>query len=147
MTTSGWNEQVVEEFRANEGRVGGMFEGANMIILHHRGRRSGTEYLAPVVFFTPDDLGEDAAAGTRYIVASAAGAPKNPQWYDNLTAAGQITVEVGTQTFEVDVEDLAGDEHDRVLTAIKTKAPGFGEYETKIAGARVMPVLALRPAA
>ena len=139
MTTSSWNEGIVAEFRANEGRVDGQFKGANMILMHHVGRRSGTRYIAPVVYFTRED-----APGAMFVVASAAGAPRNPQWYDNMTGAGRASVEVGTETFDVDVEEVTGERYRQVFADIKQQAPGFGDYEKKIDGARVLPVLALR---
>lgn len=138
MTTSNWNETVIAEFRANDGKVA-QFAGADLVVMHHVGRRSGTEYLAPVVFFTQDD-----ASGTMYVVASAAGAPRNPQWYDNMTAAGRASVEVGRETFDVDVEEITGAHYERVFADMLTTAPDFADYETKIAGARVMPILTLR---
>jgi deazaflavin-dependent oxidoreductase (nitroreductase family) len=139
MTMSGWNESVVAEFRGNGGRVGGQFAGANMILMHHVGRRSGTEYIAPVVFFTRAD-----DPGAMFVVASAAGAARNPQWYDNMTSAGHATVEVGTESFEVEVSEVTGERYAQVFGDIKAQAPGFGEYEKKIAGVRTMPVLVLR---
>ena len=97
---SDWNEKVIAEFRANEGRVGGRFEGAPMVLLHHTGRTSGREYVDPA--------GLPARRHRRrtiYVFASAAGAPKDPQWYDNIVAAGQTTVEVGTETYQVTRRD------------------------------------------
>jgi deazaflavin-dependent oxidoreductase (nitroreductase family) len=136
-----WNTKIIEEFHANEGHVGGNFEGAPITILHHTGRKSGTEYLAPVMY--------QAAEGdpdTIYVFASAAGAPENPAWYVNMTAAGEATVEVGTQKYPVTVTELRGPERDRVYAEQVKRYPGFGEYEEKTAGIRTIPVLALHRA-
>ena len=138
---SDWNDQVIAEFRANGGKVGGQFDGADLVLLHHVGRKSGDSYIAPLVYFTD---GDDAS--TIYVVASAAGAPKHPQWYENVTAAGTTTIELGTGTEQVRVEDLQGAERDRVITDIKAEAPGFGDYEKKTEGIRTIPVLALHRA-
>ena len=89
---SDWNTKVIEEFRANEGQVGGPFEGAPMVLVHHRGRRSGRETVAPMMY-----LAKGGDPSTMYVFASKAGAPTNPDWYHNLVAAGTATVEVGTE--------------------------------------------------
>ena len=135
-TTNDWNAQVVADFRANKGQVGGNFEGAPLVIMHHVGRKSGTEFLAPVMYQRADDK-------TIYVFASAAGAPKNPDWYENMTTAGSATVEVGTETYAVTVTELTGDERDRVYAEQVSRFAGFGEYEEKTAGLRTIPVLAL----
>ncbi len=132
-----WNTQVIEEFRANAGQVGGNFAGAPIVIVHHHGRRSGREYVAPVMYMAADD------PDTIYVFASKAGAPTNPDWYDNLVTAGRGSVEVGTDTYPVTVRDLAGDERDRIYAEQARRYPGFAEYEKKAAGVRTIPVLAL----
>jgi deazaflavin-dependent oxidoreductase (nitroreductase family) len=130
---NGWNEQVIAEFRANGGKVGGMFEGASMILVHHFGAKSGTERVSPIVWF-PD--------GDRIlIIASKAGAPTNPDWYHNLKAHPRVTVEVGTETFPVVAEELPRAERDEKWAQITSAAPGFAEYQEKTT--RVLPVLAL----
>jgi deazaflavin-dependent oxidoreductase (nitroreductase family) len=130
---NGWNEQVIAEFRANGGKVGGMFEGASMILVHHFGAKSGTERVSPMVWF-PD--------GDRIlIIASKAGAPTNPDWYHNLKAHPRVTVEVGTETFPVIAEELPRAERDEKWAQITSAAPGFAEYQEKTT--RVLPVLAL----
>ncbi len=136
---AGWNDQIIEEFRANDGHVGGNFEGAPMVLLHHRGRKSGTEFVAPLMY-----LADDADADVIYIFASAAGAPKNPDWYFNVADAGDAVVEVGTETHSVAVSDLAGAERDRVFSEQARRYPGFAEYAEKTEGIRTIPVLALR---
>ena len=128
-----WNKQVIAEFRANGGKVGGQFEGAPMILVHHVGAKSGTERVSPMVYF-PD--------GDRYlIVASKAGAPTNPDWYHNLKANPHVDVEIGTETFPVTVEELSGTEREEKWARITAAMPGFAEYQQKTS--RVIPVLAL----
>ncbi len=128
-----WNARVINEFRANGGKVGGQFEGANMILVHNFGAKSGTERVSPMVYF-PD--------GDRFlIIASAAGSPKNPDWYHNLKARPEVTVEVGTETIPVVVEELPPAERDEKWAQITAVAPGFAEYQTKTS--RTIPVLAL----
>ncbi|HEY3923529.1 MAG TPA: nitroreductase family deazaflavin-dependent oxidoreductase [Acidothermaceae bacterium] len=136
-----WNTQIIEEFHANEGRVGGNFEGAPITILHHKGRKSGQEYLAPVMYLPSDDDPD-----TMYVFASAAGAPEHPAWYVNMTTAGNATVEVGTESYPVTVTDVTGAERDRIYAEQVKRYPGFGEYEVKTAGIRTIPVLALHRA-
>jgi deazaflavin-dependent oxidoreductase (nitroreductase family) len=119
-----WNAKIIEEFRANEGRVGGPFEGADMILVHHVGARSGTERVTPLVHFPQGE-------GRTVIVASKAGAPTNPDWYHNVKANPRLAVEVGTETFPVDATEIVGDERTEVWEAIKAKNPGFAEYERK----------------
>ncbi len=131
-----WNQGIIEEFRANEGRVGGPFEGATMILVHHIGRASGKEYVNPLVYLPGDD-------GSMYIFASKAGAPAHPDWYRNLMAAGEATVEVGSEDFRVTVTELTGDERDRIYAEQVKRMPGFGEYEQKTDGIRTIPVLRL----
>jgi deazaflavin-dependent oxidoreductase (nitroreductase family) len=131
-----WNQGIVEEFRANEGLVGGMFEGAPMILVHHVGRSSGTEYVTPLVYLPGD-------GGSVYIFGSKGGAPTHPDWYLNLVAAGQTTVEIGAESFPVLVTEVAGPERDRIYAEQVRVNPGFGEYAKKTEGVRVIPVLHL----
>jgi deazaflavin-dependent oxidoreductase (nitroreductase family) len=139
-----WNEHVIDDFRANEGRVGGNFTGAPVVLLHHAGRKSGREFVAPTMYLAGEDGGADPA--TIFVFASKAGAPENPEWYRNLVAAGRGTVEVGTETYPVEVRDVTGDERDRVYAEQARRYPGFAEYEVKAGPYRVIPVLALRRA-
>jgi deazaflavin-dependent oxidoreductase (nitroreductase family) len=135
---SDWNEKIIEEFRANEGRVGGPFEGAPMILIHHIGARSGTERVTPLVYFPQDD-------GQMVIIASKAGAPTNPDWYHNLKANPKIDVEVGTETFPVEVGEVVGEKRDEIWSRVVDAMPGFGEYQVKTD--RKIPVLVLQRAA
>jgi deazaflavin-dependent oxidoreductase (nitroreductase family) len=133
-----WNAKIIAEFRANEGRVGGNFEGAPMVLLHHRGRKSGREYVTPTMY-----LPHDSEPDIIYVFASKAGAPTNPDWYHNLTGAGDGSVERGTEAYNVTVRELTGDERDRVYAEQARRYPGFAEYERKAAGVRTIPVLEL----
>jgi deazaflavin-dependent oxidoreductase (nitroreductase family) len=133
-----WNNTVIAEFRANDGKVGGNFEGAPMTLLHHRGRNSGTEFVAPVMY-----LADESDPATIYVFATKAGAPTNPDWYYNLTAAGTGSVEVGTESYRVDVSEVTGDDRDRIYAEQARRYPGFAGYETKTQGIRTIPVLAL----
>ena len=128
-----WNKKIIEEFRANGGKVGGQFEGATMILVHHIGAKSGTERVSPLAYFPDEDR--------MLIVASAAGSPKNPDWYHNLKAHPRVDVEVGTETFPVVAEELPRAERDEKWKTITSVAPGFADYEKKTS--RVIPVLAL----
>jgi deazaflavin-dependent oxidoreductase (nitroreductase family) len=139
--TSNWNAKVIAEFRANQGRVGGGFEDAPITLVHHRGRKSGRDYVTPTMYLAADDDPE-----TIYVFASKAGAPTHPDWYYNLTAAGETRVEVGTDSYTVTVNELTGDKRDRVFAEQARRYPGFAEYADKTAGIRTIPVLALRRA-
>ena len=104
---SDFNDKIIAEFRANEGKVGGYFAGAPIVLVPHKGRRTGREFVSPVMYL-PD--GE----GRIYVFGSKAGAPEHPDWYRNLLASGDATVEVGTETYPVRVTEIAGEERDRV---------------------------------
>lgn len=132
-----WNTQVIQEFRANRGKVGGNFAGAPMALIHHYGRSTGREFVTPTMYLA------DSQPGTIYVFASKAGAPTNPDWYENLVAAGHGEVEVGVETYSIAVRDLKGVERDRIYAEQARRYPGFAEYETKTAGIRTIPVLAL----
>jgi len=136
-----WNQKVIDEFRANGGQVGGPFEGAPMVLVHTRGRKSGQEYVNPMMYM-PSERGD----GTIYVFASKAGAPTNPDWYYNLTAAGEASVELGTSSSQVTVSELTGEERDTIYAEQARRYPGFAEYAEKTAGIRTIPVLALTPA-
>jgi len=131
-----FNRQIVEEFRANDGKVGGQFEGAPVLLLHTTGAKSGEERVNPVMY---------QADGDRFAVfASKAGAPTNPDWFHNLRANPQATVEVGTDTVEVMARVADGEERDRIWERQKQEYPFFADYE---AGTdRTIPVVVLEPA-
>jgi deazaflavin-dependent oxidoreductase (nitroreductase family) len=133
-----WNAQVIAEFRANAGKVGGNFEGAPVVLMHHVGRKSGKESVNPVMY-----LADDSDPATIFVFASKGGAPTHPDWYWNMTEAGRTTIEVGTETYEVTVREVTGVERDTVYAEQARRYPGFAEYEEKTAGIRTIPVLAL----
>ena len=128
-----WNQKIIEEFRANAGRVGGYFEGAPMILIHHIGARSGRERVNPVTYL-PD--GNDMV-----ITATKGGAPTNPDWYYNLKERPRIMVEVGTGTFPVEASEVRGEERDELWRRLVEMRPGFAEYETKTS--RIFPMFRL----
>jgi deazaflavin-dependent oxidoreductase (nitroreductase family) len=136
-----WNAKTIADFRANEGRVGGMFEGAPITLVHHRGRKTGLDYVSPMMYLADDNDGK-----TIYVFASKGGSPTNPDWYYNLTTAGLARVEVGTETYDVTVSELTGQERDRVFEEQARRYPGFAGYAQKAAGIRTIPVLSLRRA-
>jgi deazaflavin-dependent oxidoreductase (nitroreductase family) len=136
-----WNAKTIAEFRANEGRVGGIFEGAPMVLVHHRGRTSGRTYVTPVMYL-PHVTDPDVI----YVFATKGGAPTNPDWYRNLSAAGDASVERGTETYQVTVRELSGPERDRIYAEQARRYPGFAEYARQTVGVRTIPVLELRPA-
>ena len=136
-----WNDKIITEFRANGGRVGGNFEGAPVTLVHHRGRKSGRESVNPLMYL-PDDADND----TIYVFATKGGEPSNPDWYYNLTAGGQGTVERGTETYPVTVRELQADERDRIYDEQGRRFPGFAEYARQTEGIRTIPVLALQRA-
>ena len=136
-----WNTKTITEFRANEGRVGGVFEGAPLVLLHHRGRKSGSEYVTPIMYLA-DDTEPDAI----YVFASKGGAPTHPDWYDNLITAGDGSIERGTETYRVTVREVTGTDRDRIYAEQARLYPGFAEYADKTVGVRTIPVLELRRA-
>ncbi len=134
-----WNAQIIAEFRANGGKVGGQFEGAPVVLMHHVGRRSGKESVNPVMYLQSED-----DPGTIYVFASKGGHPANPDWYYNMTEAGRASVEVGTETYDVTVREVLGEERDEIYAEQARRYPGFAEYQAKTD--RVIPVVALVPA-
>ncbi len=130
-----FNAQVIEEFRANAGRVGGPFEGMTLLLLHHTGAKSGAERINPLVYLKD---------GERYVIfASKAGAPTNPDWYHNVKAHPDVTIEVGTDTFAARAQEATGEERDRLYRAQAERAPQFADYESKTS--RVIPVIVITP--
>ncbi len=130
---SDWNRQVVEEFRANEGRLGGNFEGAPVLLLHTWGRKTQTERVNPMMYLAQD--------GRMFVFASKAGAPVDPDWYLNLRANPQVTVELGTETFTATAVPVTGPERDTLYAEQARRNPGFAEYQAKTD--RVIPVVEL----
>jgi deazaflavin-dependent oxidoreductase (nitroreductase family) len=133
---SDFNARIIDEFRANEGRVGPPFEGTPLLLLHHTGARSGKTYTNPLAYLRDGD---------RYVVfASKAGAPSNPDWYHNLKAHPQVEIEVGAETLPVQAFEAEGDERERLFATQAERSPAFGEYQEK-AGGRLIPVIVLAP--
>lgn len=130
-----WNSKIIEEFRANEGRVGGPFAGAPMLLLHTTGAKTGQERVNPMMYLDLD--------GHRYVFASKAGADTNPDWYWNLVAHPGVTVEVGTERYEANATPVTGGGRDRIYAEQARQYPGFAEYEQKTS--RVIPVVELVP--
>jgi deazaflavin-dependent oxidoreductase (nitroreductase family) len=130
---SDFNSGIIEEFRANGGKVGGPFEGAPLLLLTSTGARSGASRVNPMMYL---------ADGRRlYVFASKAGAPTNPDWYHNLLAHPRAAVEVGQERFDVVASVLTGAERDEIYQRQAALYPGFAEYEAKTT--RTIPVVAL----
>ena len=132
---SDFNTPIIDEFRANGGKLGGNFEGAPMLLLHSTGAKSGKERVNPMMY---QRVGDDYA-----VFASKAGAPTNPDWYHNLVANPDVTAEVGTETKELRARVAKGDERDKIWQAHKTQWTGFADYESKTD--RQIPVVILEP--
>ncbi|HEV7721698.1 MAG TPA: nitroreductase family deazaflavin-dependent oxidoreductase [Iamia sp.] len=131
-----FNRQIIEDFRANEGQVGGGFAGAPILIVHSTGAKSGQERLSPLVF---------RADGDRWVIfGSKGGAPTHPDWFHNLVVNPEASIEVGTDTVPVTATVAEGDEHDRLWEAQKAAMPGFAEYEEKAGGRRIPVVILTR---
>lgn len=129
-----FNQPIIEEFRANHGRVGGWFEGARLVLLTTTGARSGKPHTTPVGYYPDGD-------GRILVIASAAGAPKHPAWYHNLLANPRVTVESGVFTYEADATVLEGDERDRAFARAVEADSGWADYQARTS--RVIPVVAL----
>ncbi|MFD0906079.1 nitroreductase/quinone reductase family protein [Actinomadura sediminis] len=131
-----FNRQVIEEFRANEGRVGGMFEGGRLLLLTTTGARSGARHTVPLGYLPdgPERL---------LVIASAGGSPRHPAWFHNLVANPRVTIETGAFTVEADAVVLAGEERDRLFARAAEADPGWAGYEER--AGRTLPVVALTP--
>jgi deazaflavin-dependent oxidoreductase (nitroreductase family) len=132
-----WNQAIIEEFRANGGRVGGQFAGAPLLILHSVGAKSGKTRVNPLMY---QDLGHGCVA----VFGSKAGAGTNPDWYHNLMANPRATVELGTETFDVTARVARGEERTRIWSTQKQRYPNFAAYERKTK--REIPVVILERA-
>ena len=131
---SDWNATIIEEFRDNEGLVGGMFEGAPLLLLNHTGAKTGTERVSPLMY---QDLGSSLA-----VFASKAGATDNPDWYHNLLANPDTVIEIGPETKTVSARVAPDEERGPIWSKQKTDRPQFAEYE-ETAGDRQIPVVIL----
>ena len=128
-----WNAQIIKEFRENEGKVGGQFEGAPLLLLSTTGAMSGQPRTNPLVY-----LGD----GDRSVIfGSKGGAPTNPDWYHNIRANPSVTVEQGSENFEATATIVEGNECDRLFSTQKERFANFAEYEANTD--RVIPVVVL----
>ncbi len=134
-TINAFNKTIVDEFRANDGKVGGQFEGANLLLLTTTGAKSGQPRLSPLAYFRVD--------GKLIIIGSFAGADVNPGWVHNLRANPAAHVEIGTESSDVIARELPSAERDELFPKITAAAPGFAEYQAKTT--RVLPVFELQP--
>lgn len=128
-----FNKAIVEEFRNNDGVVGGPFEGATLLLLHTVGAKTGQPRLSPLAYLTVD--------GKMLIVGSYAGAPKDPAWVHNLRALPKAHIEVGTEAYDVDVRELPREERDALYPKIVEIAPTFGQYQANTD--RIIPLFEL----
>ena len=133
---SDWNARVIEEFRANGGKVGGDMEGWQVVLVHHTGAKTGAERVNPLVYQRLD--GDDIA-----VFASAGGRTKTPDWFHNLVAHPDTPIEIGTETREVRARIAEGDERERIWERQKQAMPQFAKYEET--ANREIPVVVLEP--
>jgi deazaflavin-dependent oxidoreductase (nitroreductase family) len=131
-----WNSKIIEEFRANGGKVGGNFTGAPILLLHTTGARTGLERVHPMMYRKVD--------GGYAVFASKAGAPTNPDWYHNLVANPHVRAEIGSATVALTARVANHAERERIWGAQKADYPGFADYEQKTT--RQIPVVILEPA-
>jgi len=135
MAEGDFNAGVIEEFRANAGKMGGNFEGAPLLLLTTVGAKSGKTRVNPIMYLEE--------GGRRYVFASKAGSPSNPDWYYNLLANPHVSIEVGSETIEVTATPVEEGERSRIYAEQARRYPGFGDYQAKTD--RVIPVVALDP--
>lgn len=128
-----WNKKIIDEFRANNGQVGGQFEGAPMVLLTTTGAKSGKQRTNPLVYLADD--------GHVVVFASKAGAPTHPDWYHNLVAHPSVTVEVSDQRYTATAREVTGEERDRLYSAQASLMPNFKNYQE--ATPRLIPVIVL----
>jgi deazaflavin-dependent oxidoreductase (nitroreductase family) len=132
---SDWNKKIIEEFRANGGKVGGGFEGKPLLLLHTKGAKSGEERVNPVAY-TKD-------ADKLVVIASKGGAPTNPDWYYNIVANPLVTVEVGTEKIQAQATLATEPDRSRLYDQMAEVMPGFNDYKLKTT--RNIPVIILTP--
>jgi len=137
-TINAFNNSIVEEFHTNDGKVGGQFANATLLLLTTKGAKSGKERISPLAYFHVD--------GKLIIIGSFAGAPVNPAWVHNLRANPQARVEVGSQSgidvFDVTARELPASERDELFPKVTAVAPGFAEYQAKTS--RMIPLFELQ---
>jgi deazaflavin-dependent oxidoreductase (nitroreductase family) len=129
------NKAIIDEFRANGGKVGGRFEGKSLLLLHTKGAKSQQERINPVACIKDGDR--------LAVIASKGGAPTNPDWYYNVVANPQVTVEVGTEKFQAHASVASESERARLYEKMVEMMPGFDDYRRKTT--RVIPVIVLTP--
>ena len=134
-----WNAKIIDEFRANGGRVGGQFEGAPILLLHTKGRKSGQERVNPMMY---QQAGSDVA-----VFASRGGSPENPDWYYNAKADPNVEIEIDSKRLVARAREAVGEERERIWSKQKQDYPGFAEYEAATEGVREIPVLILEQVA
>ena len=134
-TINAFNRSIIDEFRANAGKVGGQFAGADLLLLTTTGAKSGQRRVSPLAYFRID--------GKLIIIGSFAGAPVNPAWVHNLRADPAAHVEVGTDSFDVTARELPAAERDELFDKVAAAAPGFAEYQSNTR--RVIPLFELQP--
>jgi len=128
-----WNQKIIEEFRANDGNVGGKYEGRLLLLLHTFGAKSGQEHVNPLSYIKDGER--------LVIIAAKAGSPNNPDWYHNILANPRVAVEVGAEQFQVDATIAAEPERTRLYDQMVEVVPGFAEYRLKTT--RQIPVIIL----
>lgn len=128
-----WNEKIIEEFRANEGQVGGPFAGASLLLLTTTGAKTGRRVTSPLMYNTDGDR--------LVIFASKGGAPTHPAWYHNLQAHPEVTLEVGTERFEAHAVVVTGEERERLFNQQAAQSPQFAQYQANTS--RMIPVITL----
>ncbi len=131
-----WNAQIIEEFRANGGKVGGPFAGSNLLLLHTHGAKSNQPRINPLAYFKDGD--------NFVVIASKGGAPTNPDWYYNILAHPEVTLEMGTERVNARASVPERQERDRLFANVVKQAPGFGEYQQNTS--RIIPVVVLERA-
>jgi deazaflavin-dependent oxidoreductase (nitroreductase family) len=135
-TINAFNKSIIDEFRANGGKVGGQFANGKLLLLITTGAKSGQTRVSPLAYFRVD--------GKLIIIGSFAGSPVHPAWVHNLRAHPQAHVEVGTDAFDVTARELQSGERDELFNQIAAAAPGFAEYQSKTS--RVIPLFELNRA-
>jgi len=132
MGVSDWNTAIIEQFRAQGGKGVAQF-GDALLLLHHTGARTGTVRVNPLAYYDDGDR--------LVIVASKAGAPQNPDWFFNVRANPDTTIEIGSETVEVRAAEITGDDYEQTWARVAAAMPGFADYQTKTA--RRIPLVAL----
>ncbi|MEM6108028.1 nitroreductase family deazaflavin-dependent oxidoreductase [Mycobacterium sp. 050272] len=133
-TVKAFNDAIADEFRANGGKVGGQFEGADLLLLTTTGAKSGQQRVSPLAYFTID--------GKLIVLGSFAGSPKDPAWVHNLRANPRAHIDLGTEAYDVTAHELPAAERDQLFDKVVAVAPGFADYQSKTS--RVIPLFELR---